>query len=64
MNRIPTWLPAAHLFSAVLEWALCISLGLAFGAHVGWISFAVIEFRVFMALRAQRAYVVRRGGVA
>ena len=59
MTRIPAWLPAAHLLAFAMAWGLCIALGLAFGAQVGWIAFAVMEFRAITARMVDTAY---RGG--
>jgi hypothetical protein len=58
MIREPAWLPAAHLISFAMAWGLCIALGLAFGAQVGWTAFVIMEFR---AVTAKMIDTTRRG---
>ena len=56
MRQYPTWLPLAHIVSFVLAWALCVWLGLTFGAWVGWLTFAVMEFRAVTARMVDTTY--------
>lgn len=56
MKQYPAWLPAAHLASFLLAWGLRVWLGLTFGAWVGWLTFAVMEFRAITAKAVDGGY--------
>ena len=56
----PAWMPFAHLVTTGAFWALCIALGLSFGAPVGWALLIVVEARVVLSVAIRRY----RGGRA
>lgn len=45
----PLRLFVPHVVAFVFSWSLCVILGLWFGAWVGWLMFAVMEFRAVTA---------------
>lgn len=62
MKQIPAWLPAAHILAFAVAWGLCVWLGLTFGAWIGWLTFAVMEFRAITAKAVDGGY--SKGGAA
>ena len=58
--NIPMWMLLIHVTSSVASWMFSLTLGILFGAEVGWTALVITELRVMSAAAVREKFTLQR----